>query len=275
MAEAEPDFRTRYGPWALVVGAGAGLGAAYAAELAARGLDLVLVDRDPAGLDAVAAELAPAPATRLLNIDLASEDAVPRIVDETADLDLGLLVANAASSYVGRFDGQPSSAIASQIQVNVRAPTMLVHALLPRLSSRPRSGVVLMSSQSSRRGAPLVATYAGTKAYLAILAESLWDELRDDGIDVLAVLPGSTRTPGWLGSAPQPGTGTGTVMEASDVVVEALDVLGQGIPSLVSGTANRDAERFMDSLDRAEAVRTVGQVMREMYPPDRTIDPSV
>ncbi|MDZ7673513.1 MAG: SDR family NAD(P)-dependent oxidoreductase [Acidimicrobiales bacterium] len=271
----EGTFAARYGPWALIAGAGAGLGEAYARQLAERGLQLVLVDRDEAALDTLVADLRGATECRPLVVDLAAHDAAETVLDGVADLDLGLFVANAASSYVGWFGEQPLESIDTQLRLNLRTPTAIVHGLLPRFAGRARSGIVLMSSQSSRRGAPLVATYAGTKAYLAILAESLWDELADRGIDVLGVLPGSTRTPGWLSSLPQSGMGTGGVMEPDDVVREALDTLGTGQPTLIAGAGNRDADALLDSMPRADAVRTVGQVMRDMYPDGRTADPTV
>ena len=272
----QPDLLARYGPWAVVAGAGAGLGAAYATRLAAAGFDLLLVDRDADTVDALAAGLCDAHGTRLqtLSCDLGTDGAVDEIIEACDDLDVGLLVANAAASHVGPFRDQDPSSFEAQLRVNALVPTTLVHRLLPRFTRRERAGVILMSSLSSRRGAPLVATYAATKAYLAVLAESLWDELCDDGIDVLAVLPGSTRTPGWLSSNPQSSLGTENVMAADDVVVEALAALGTG-PSLVAGEANRASEAFLESMDRADAVRMVGQVMRETYPEERWPDPRI
>src|SRR5207253_3515000 len=99
----------------------------------------------------------------------------------------------------------------------------------------------LLSSLSALRGTALSAGYAATKAWNLILAESLWDEVRELGVDVLAVLPGPTRTPGFLASAPQPGLVTTNLMEPADVAREALDALGQ-VPSVVPGQPNRDSE---------------------------------
>jgi short-subunit dehydrogenase len=124
------------------------------------------------------------------------------------------------------------------------------------------------------RGTALTAVYAATKAWNLILAESLWAELRDTGVDVLAVMPGPTRTPGFMSSAPQAGVATGNIMEPADVAHEALDALGT-TPSIVAGQANRDAEAFMASLDRAEAIKAMGDVMRSTFPPDREPDPTV
>jgi short-subunit dehydrogenase len=118
------------------------------------------------------------------------------------------------------------------------------------------------------RGTPLEAGYAATKAWTMILAESLWDEMRDHGVDVMTLLPGTTNTPGFRSARPQPGLGMTNVMEPADVVREALDVLGTR-PSIIAGQANRDSESFMASLDRVQAVTTMGRVMREMFPPDR------
>lgn len=270
-------FLDSYGPWAVVAGAGAGLGASYARQLAARGLSVLLVDRDGDAVEALAGDLTGAHGVeaRALVVDLGADGAADTVIGAAADLDVGLLVANAAVSHVGPFRGQDPATFEHQLRVNALTPTMLVHGLLPRFRRRRRAGVVIMSSLSSRRGAPLVATYAATKAYLAILAESLWDELGDDGVDVLGVLPGSTRTPGWLSSAPQPSMGTANVMDPDDVVAEVLDTLGSGQPTLIPGQANRDAESFLESMDRTEAVRAVGQVMRDTYPDVRAPDPAV
>ena len=264
----DEEFRSAYGPWAIVAGAGAGMGAAYARQLADRGLSLLLVDRDPAPIQELAVELTDGSDVmcRPVALDLGSPDAPDTVLSHCESLDVGLFVANAAASYVGPFPDQDAASFELQLRVNALTPTTIIHGLLPRFEARERSGVIIMSSLSSRRGAPLVATYAATKAYLAVLAESLWDELRDRGVDVLGVLPGSTRTPGWLSSNPQEGSGTATVMEADEVVEEALDALGHGGPTLVPGQANRDAERFLESLERVEAVKLVGQVMRETYP---------
>src|SRR5205814_614389 len=71
--------------------------------------------------------------------------------------------------------------------------------------SRGRGGFIFLSSGSALRGTALTAGYAATKAWNLVLAESLWDELREAGVDVMAVVPGPTRTPGFLSSAPPPG----------------------------------------------------------------------
>ena len=187
------DLCARYGPTALVVGAGAGLGAAYSAQLAAAGFDLILVDRDASALDAVAADLSCA--TQTLVVDLAEDGAAATIA--TAALDdgtVGLVVANAAASYVGAFADQPPGSIDAVLGVNVATTTDLVHRLVPHLRARPSSGLILMSSQSSRRGAPLVAVYAATKAYVTSLTESLHEEVKSHGVHVTALCPGLTKT---------------------------------------------------------------------------------
>lgn len=259
-------FAERYGPWAAVTGAGQGIGAAFAADLAARGVAPIVVDRDAALVDARVAELIDAgTGARGVVVDLATPGGAGELLDALAGLDVGLLVSNAALSYEGPFLAQGLAAGLIQLDVNCRAPLTLVHGMLPRLVERGRGGMILLSSLSAMRGAPLVAGYAATKAWNLVLAESLWDELREYGVDVMAVVPGSTRTPGWLASRPQPSLGTANVMEPADVAAEALDALGRG-PSFVPGSANREAEAFMASLDRTEAIRIMGDVMRQMYP---------
>jgi len=250
------------------------MGAAFARDLAARGLDLLLVDRDERSLEACALELQAADANvGTLVVDLAARDAADEVFDAAGD-DVGLLVSNAAIGFVGSFLDQDIDGLMAQLDVNCRTPLLLVHRVLPRLVARGRGGVVLLSSLSAMRGSALVASYAATKAWNLILAESLWDELRGTGVDVLGVLPGTTRTPGLLSSAPQEGLATANLMEPADVVREALDALGH-VPSVIPSQANRDSDAFLSSLDRTEAIKAMGEVMRATYPPNRDPDPSV
>jgi uncharacterized protein len=258
----------------VVTGAAVGMGAAFARDLAGRGVDLLLVDRDEQALEACALELqAGGVNASTVVVDLAERDAADQVV-EAAGSDLGLLVSNAAIGYVGSFLDQDTDGLVAQLDVNCRTPLLLVHRVLPRLVVRGRGGIVLLSSLSAMRGSALVSSYAATKAWNLILAESLWDELRDTGVDVLGVLPGTTRTPGLLSSAPQAGLATANLMDPADVARESLDALGH-MPSVIPSQANRDSDAFLSSLERADAITTMGDVMRATYPPDRAPDPSI
>lgn len=268
------DFAERYGPWAIVTGAARGMGEAFTADLLSRGVSVIAVDRT---------EASPSPDGRPgqsgagivpLVADLATEDGVRAVIDAGLAHDVGLVVSNAAISFEGPFIEQTLEQSLTQLDINCRAPLMLVHAFLPRLLERGRGGVILLSSMSAWRGAPMVATYAATKAWNLILAESLWEEVRAAGVDVMAVLPGSTRTPGLMSSRPQASMGTANLMDPPDVVREALDVLGTA-PSMTPGQANRDSEAFMRELDRTESIKLMGEVMRQMYPAERQADPSL
>src|SRR2546422_350907 len=86
------------------------------------------------------------------------------------------------------------------------------------LRARGRGGLILLSSMSALQGSPMVATYAATKAFTLNLAESLWDEWRPSGVDVTAVVPGPTDTPGYRASAPRPSRWTPTLMPVEPVV---------------------------------------------------------
>jgi uncharacterized protein len=271
-ADAVPPFADRYGPWAVVTGGAQGMGAAFAADLVDRGLSVVLVDLDAAAL--AEREQVWGDRVRAVVLDLASPDAVDRLLASVADLDVGLWVHNAGISHIGPFVERDEAALLRQLQVNCTVPLVAVRRALPALLARGRGGVVLLGSMSAMRGTALVASYAATKAWNVILAESLWAELAGTGVDVLAVLPGTTRTPGWTSSLPQAGMSTAHVMEPADVAREAFDVLGTQ-PSLIPGDENRASEAFLGGLDRPQAVTIMADVMRATYPPDRTADPTV
>ncbi|MCC6848580.1 MAG: SDR family NAD(P)-dependent oxidoreductase [Deltaproteobacteria bacterium] len=268
-----PDaFPTRYGPWALVAGAAVGLGAEYARQLAARGLAVAMIDRDAGALEATAAEIrAGGGAVRTLALDLARPDLGDAVRAATADLEIGLLVYNAAIGTVSPFLEVPTAGMQAMLDVNCRGPLLLAHALLPAMVARRRGGIVLMSSMAADFGSAQLAVYAATKAFDLVLAEALWAELREHGVDVLAVQPGSTRTPGWQASQPPELRGPGPhVMEPPDVVREALAALGVE-PTVVPGEANRQGAQMLATLPRRDAIALMSRITATLLPTARTV----
>jgi len=266
------DFRHRYGPWGLVAGAAVGLGAEWARQLAARGLNVVLIDRDAAPLARTAQAITDATGseTRTLVLDLAKADVAEAVTAATAELELGLLVYNAAVGTVSPFLSLSRGNIQAMLDVNCRAPMLLVHALAPALVARGRGGIVLMSSMSGNFGSSQLAVYAATKAFDLVFADALWAELGEKGVDVLAVQPGSTRTPGWQSSQPPELQGPGPhVMEPEQVIAEALAALGKE-PVLIPGDQNRQGAALLATLPRRQAIEFVSGITRSLLPTGRT-----
>lgn len=263
------NFREQYGPTALITGAGNGLGAEFARQLAARGLDLLLVDIDGEALEQVAAE----PVFRAVQVptlvaDLADSDAVDQIIATAGQAEIGLLVNNAGISPAGAFSDQPVDLHLKTVAINVTAPLRLTHALGEQMLQRQRGGMIFLSSMSALQGTPNFAHYAATKAWNMILAEGLWQEWGEQGVDVLGVLPGQTRTPGFTGTGANLARAQGPVMEVGPTVTETLDTLGRQ-PSLIPGRRNRLlAALLRHAMPRAVAIRMVAKGMRRLYGAD-------
>ncbi len=262
------SFSQRYGNWAIVAGASEGLGAEYARELAARGLNLILIARREELLQSLAAELSERYKIRAkpLALDLSSPDAAERIVQHTMDLDIGLLIYDAAFSTAGPFLEQHMDDHLREIHTNIYSPLKLVYLLGQRMLGRGYGGIILMSSLSAFQGSAYISTYAATKAFNIVLAESLWEEWRMNGVDVLVCISGAIKTPNYDSSQPAKTGGVGDMtMNATDVVREALDALGKQ-PYVIPGRMNRIASFVMRHLlPRKAAIKFMGRTLREMY----------
>jgi short-subunit dehydrogenase len=264
-------FAGRYGPCALVAGGASGLGAEYCRQIAATGIDLVILDRDQSALHATASELRAAPdavevATAVIDLAQPPERLLDAVRHAVGDHEIGLLVTNAASSAIGRFLEVDLASLLAAIDLNCRAPVVLVHELGARMAARGHGGIIVMSSLAAEAGAANVALYSATKAFDLVFAEGLWYELRERGVDVVAIRPGSTRTPGWQSSQPASGEIEG-VMEPADVVRDALAALGT-TPSIVAGAANRAAEAMFRSMARREVIELMSAITSQLVPPD-------
>ena len=192
------DFSERYGRWALVVGASDGLGAAFARALAERGLDVVLVARRQALLDDVASEIRAETGVdaRTVAVDLTTEDAVRAIAAATSGLDVGLVVycAGADPNYEP-FLSQPIENALAMVERNCVAPMRICHHFAAPMQARGRGGIVLVSSGAGLVGGRNMVAYGATKAFDMVMAEALWAELHDSGVDVLGLVLGVTDTP--------------------------------------------------------------------------------
>lgn len=191
-------FAAKYGTWAVIAGASEGTGACFAEQLAGLGINLVLMSRRQEALDALAAGLTQrhGVACRTLAADLMEEGAGRRLVEATADLDVGLYISNAGS------DGAGSSFFADPVERSLRVLTMnaanvleAVHGFGGRFLARGKGGIIVMSSGAGLGGQPWLAMYSGTKAFEVNFVESLWTELEDRDVDILAMAAPMMDTP--------------------------------------------------------------------------------
>lgn len=190
------EFRNRYGPWAVVTGASSGIGRECALWLARAGLNLILVGRRDAELQALAGEIERrfGVQVRKLVADLSEEKEVRRVDEAAQEFDVGLLIAAAGFGITGDFAGADLPDELGMLDVNCRAVLMQSRHFGERFVRRGRGGLVLFGSLLGFQGAPRAAHYAATKAYVQTLAEGLHVELAPHGVDVLASAPGPVHT---------------------------------------------------------------------------------
>ncbi len=259
------DFVGRYGPWAVIAGASEGVGAAFARQIAERGLNVVLLARRQAVLDDVASELRGTFGVdvRVVAIDLADDDAMTSIDAATDDIDVGLLIYCAgADPNVRPFLSEPIETAVSMVQRNCVMPLRLCHHFAAPMVERGRGGIVLLSSGAGLVGAPNLVAYGATKAFDMVMAEALWAELNESGVDVLGLVLGLTDTPaqrrmmaqhGQLPSIESPVPGA---TPAETVAADAIANLANG-PTWLAGADVRVGFPYLGAMPRNDAVRVM------------------
>ena len=186
---------------ALVTGASAGIGAAIAHELAARGHNLILVARRKDKLDELGSELSDAHGIRTesLGCDLTKAASRDRLHGRAAGLglDVEVLVNNAGFATGGPFHEADPQRELDQIRILVEAPVALSSAFLPEMVRRGRGAVLNVASTAGMQPLPYSAGYSAAKAYMLTFSEALHHELRGVGVTVTALAPGPVSTEFW------------------------------------------------------------------------------
>jgi short-subunit dehydrogenase len=186
------------GKWALITGASAGIGMAFAEELAAGGTKLVLTARRKDRLDELARRLSATykVATEVFPADLADVHAPEKIFAFTREkgIEIDLLINNAGFGQYGELQAVETQRLLDMVQVNCHAVVHLTRLYLPEMVARRRGDILILASTASFQAVPYISTYAATKAFDLLFAEGLAEEMKPHGIRVCALCPGSTES---------------------------------------------------------------------------------
>jgi uncharacterized protein len=211
-------------PTVLITGASSGIGAIYAERFARRGHDLVLVARDKARLDTLAARLRQenGVAVEALQADLTADaDLSPVEARLRDDARIGILINNAGMAQSGGFVQQSAEGIERLITLNTTALTRLAAAVAPRFVQSGTGAIVNIGSVVGFAPEFGMSIYGATKAFVLFLSQGLNLELSPSGVYVQAVLPAATRTEIWERAGIDVNALT-EVMEVGELVDAAL-----------------------------------------------------
>jgi short-subunit dehydrogenase len=234
----------------LITGASSGIGATYAERLARRGHDLVLVARDKARLDTLAARLRQEDrvSVDILQADLTHSNDLTAVETRLRDdAKIGILINNAGTALTGSFIEQTPDAIDRLIALNATALARLASAIAPRLAQAREGAIVNIGSVVGLAPEFGMSIYGATKAFVLFLSQALSLELSPKGVYVQTVLPAATRTEIWERAGVDVNT-LPEVMEVGELVDAAL--IGFDRRELVTIPPLHDAARW-DTLEAA------------------------
>lgn len=257
-------------PTVLITGASTGIGAVYAERFAQRGHDLVLVARDQARLDALAA--------RLRSEHDVTVDVIPADLTQLADLStvenrlredarIGILVNNAGAALSGNFIDQSTDSVAQLVALNTTALVRLASAIAPRLVKAGDGAIINIGSVVGLAPEFGMTVYGATKAFVLFLSQGLSLELSPQGVYVQAVLPAATRTEIWDRSGIDINT-LSDIMEVGDLVDAALVGFDRREPVTIPPL--HEAQRWDDLQGARQGL--IGQI-RQSAVAQRYLDP--
>ncbi len=254
------------GKWALVTGASAGIGLALAEQLAAGGAHLVLTARRIDRLEKLAADLTAKHGVKILAFaaDLVQPGAPAEILAFTTGkgIEIELLVNNAGFGTFGYIHEIPEARLLEMIQVNCSAVVHLTRLYVPAMVKRGHGDVLIVASTAAFQAVPFISAYAATKAFDLIFAEGIAEELRDTGVRVCALCPGSTNTE-FQQVAQQPDRMFRVAETAEKVARVGLEGLANGKTCVVSGRKNS----LMVASERLAPRRFVARMAAKMMRP--------
>jgi uncharacterized protein len=208
------------GATVLLTGATGGIGHAIARALHGRDAELILTGRRTEVLEPLAAELD----ARALAIDLSDSAELERLAVEVGEVDI--LVANAALPASGRLETYTQEQIDRALDVNLRAPIVLAHALLPAMVARGRGHLLFVSSLQGKAATPGASLYCASKFGIRGFSLGLREDLHASGVGVSTVFPGFIRDAGLFadsGVKLPPGVGTRAPEDVARAVVRAIE----------------------------------------------------
>lgn len=256
------------GHWALVTGASEGIGQEFCQQLAAVGLNLVLVARRQDRLLDIAETLAQTYGiqTQVVALDLSDPAASAELKQraQAAGIRVRLLVNNAGVGRWGRFEAAPLEHYETMIALNTTAMVSLCHRFLPDLSGFPSSAVINVGSPAALQPVPYMAVYAATKAFVHSFSQALYGEWQQRGVLVQTLIPGPTAT-GFDEKAQAYDSAIQKRDTPARVVATALAHLGKATPLAVAAKGTL-GQRLFASLAPAKLV--IHQVGRMFKPPE-------
>lgn len=268
----------RFGGAALVTGATSGIGKAFARDLAARGMDLVLIARGRERLELLAHELEAKHRIRavVVAVDLARADAaqVVRVETAAAGLSVGLLVNNAGYGLFGDFAKLSPDEQTGMVDVNCRAPVALAREFAPDMVARRRGGIIFVSSIAAYQPTPRLSVYAATKVFDLFLAEALWAEFKQHGVEVLGLSPGHVRTGFQARSGDPVRNPPGGVSLPEEIVATALSALGRK-PSAISGLRNVAVAALVGVLPKTVVMHAAIRYFEKLAPARPTVEAGI
>ena len=231
----------RFGPWALVTGASSGIGKEFTRQIAASGINVVLVARR----DALLAELGRAVSQefgvqyRVLAMDLSQEGFIEGLADATHDLDIGLVVSNAGTANPGEFLKLDRELHEETLRLSTVSHLDIAHYFGGKLAERGRGGLILVGAMGAENGIPCMANDGGAKAYVHSLGEALHYEFKPLGVYVTVLAAGVTNTAVLEKFALDPKTMPMKPMSVEQCVSEGLSGLVKNRSRIVPGRLNR------------------------------------
>jgi len=189
--------RKRFGPWAVVTGASSGIGREFARQIAASGINLVLVARGADALEAVGQELKRdfGIAYRVVATDLGEPGAEKGLIEQTQDLDIGLFISGAGTGQPGAFLAFEPEQLLRQTQLMGVSHMLLTHHFSRRFAAQKRGATLLVSALGADSGIPFHANPAAAKGLVNALGRSLHAELREHGVGITVLIVTPTETP--------------------------------------------------------------------------------